>query len=175
MTNQFSNCQLILGYLFALAATALWSGNFIITRGLNESIPRIGPAFWRWIVAVCVILPFASKPLLAEWKVLRANFGYLAITSLLGVTLFRGLLAYFILHEAMGMFHLYSALLTICGILTANYMGSKLKEGSWPSSQKRVARLATCCQALISDDSPVRRPVHRPGVSLQGVDMRLTH
>jgi len=81
----------VVGYLCALGATAIWSGNFIIARGLNESIPPVSLAFWRWVVAILVFLPFAIKPLIAEWDVLKKHFPYLAITSFLGVTVFNTL------------------------------------------------------------------------------------
>lgn len=88
----FKNQQLFSGYLFALGATAIWSGNFIIARGLNESISPVSLAFWRWIVAVIVFLPFALKPLIAEWDILKENLPYLSITSFLGITLFNTLI-----------------------------------------------------------------------------------
>ncbi len=81
-----------MGYLFALGATAIWSGNFIIARGLNESIPPISLAFWRWVVAVIVFLPFALKPLIGEWDILKENLPYLSLVALLGVTLFNTLI-----------------------------------------------------------------------------------
>ena len=40
------------GYLFAIGATAIWSGNFIVARGLADSIPPVRLTFWRWVVAV---------------------------------------------------------------------------------------------------------------------------
>lgn len=80
------------GYLFAVGATALWSGNFIIARGLNESIPPISLAFWRWVVAVIVFLPFAWKPLAASRPILKKHLPYLAITALLGITIFNTLI-----------------------------------------------------------------------------------
>jgi drug/metabolite transporter (DMT)-like permease len=82
----------ILGYLFALTATAIWSGNFIIARDLNESIPPISLAFWRWTVAVVVLFPFAIKSLLADWNLLKKNWGYISIVSFLGVTIFNTLI-----------------------------------------------------------------------------------
>lgn len=33
------------GYLFALGATAIWSGNFIVARGMSEIVPPISLAF----------------------------------------------------------------------------------------------------------------------------------
>jgi len=92
LKNRLQNRQIILGYFFALGATAIWSGNFIIARGLNESIPPISLAFWRWVVAVVVFLPFALKPLIVEWYILKENIPYLSITSLLGITIFNTLI-----------------------------------------------------------------------------------
>jgi drug/metabolite transporter (DMT)-like permease len=90
--NILQNRQIISGYFFAIVATAIWSGNFIIARGLNESIPPISLAFWRWVVAVVVFLPFALKPLISEWDILKKNMPYLSITSLLGITIFNTLI-----------------------------------------------------------------------------------
>jgi drug/metabolite transporter (DMT)-like permease len=84
----------ISGYLFAIGATALWSGNFIIARGLNERIPPVSLAFWRWVVAVIVFLPFVLKPLIAERDILKSNIPYLSITALLGITIFNTLIYY---------------------------------------------------------------------------------
>lgn len=92
MADILRNRRIISGYLFAIGATALWSGNFIIARGLNESIPPISLAFWRWVVAVIVFLPFALKPLISEWSILKENISYLSITSLLGITVFNTLI-----------------------------------------------------------------------------------
>lgn len=84
--------QALSGYLFALGATAIWSGNFIVARGLSDIVPPISLAFWRWVVAVIVFLPFALKPVLAEQQQLRQNIRYLSLTALLGVTVFNTLI-----------------------------------------------------------------------------------
>lgn len=90
--TRYHDRHILSGYLCAIAATAIWSGNFIIARGLNDTIPPISLAFWRWVVAVVVCLPFALKPLIAEWDILKANIGHLCITSLLGISLFNTLI-----------------------------------------------------------------------------------
>jgi len=92
LIKKLQNRHILSGYLFAIGATALWSGNFIVARGLSESIPPISLAFWRWVVAVIVFLPFALKPLIAEWDILKANLPYLSITSVLGITIFNTLI-----------------------------------------------------------------------------------
>ncbi len=92
MINRLQNQQLISGYFFAIGATAIWSGNFIIARGLSDGIPPISLAFWRWVVAVIVFLPFALRPLIVEWGILKKNILYLSITALLGITIFNTLI-----------------------------------------------------------------------------------
>ena len=92
MINKIKNYQTLSGYFFAIGATAIWSGNFIIARDLNDSIPPVSLAFWRWIVAVTVFLPFALKPLIAEKNILRKHIPYLSVTSLLGITVFNTLI-----------------------------------------------------------------------------------
>ncbi len=80
------------GYLFAIIATLIWSGNYIVARGLKESIPPVSLAFWRWMVAIIVFLPFALKQLILEWKWVKRNFLFLSIISILGISIFNTLI-----------------------------------------------------------------------------------
>ncbi|MDA3916848.1 MAG: DMT family transporter [Deltaproteobacteria bacterium] len=82
------------GYLFAFGATALWSGNFIVARGLSESIPPVTLAFFRWLVAVTFFTSFAIKTFIHEWPIIKKNIAYFSITSLLGITTFNTLIYY---------------------------------------------------------------------------------
>ncbi|NQY92795.1 MAG: DMT family transporter [Campylobacteraceae bacterium] len=82
------NSQKMRGYFFALAATALWSGNFILARGLSESIPPISLAYYRWVVAIVFLLPFCIKPMLAQRDLIKKNILMLSLISILGVTVF---------------------------------------------------------------------------------------
>jgi drug/metabolite transporter (DMT)-like permease len=85
---------MLYGFACAIAATILWSGNFIVARGLSETIGPLSLAFWRWVVAILILLPFAIKPLLAQRAWIKQHFGYLSLVSLLGVTLFNSLIYY---------------------------------------------------------------------------------
>lgn len=82
----------IAGYILAIGATLIWSGNYIIARGLSESIPPISLAFWRWFVAVAVLSPFGIRSLITQWPVIKDNLGYLLTTALIGVTVFNTLI-----------------------------------------------------------------------------------
>ncbi len=92
MGSKQINRQQFTGYTFAIGATAIWSANFIIARGLSTSITPVTLAFWRWVVAVLVFMPFALKKLISEWDFVKKNILYLVITALLGITIFNTLI-----------------------------------------------------------------------------------
>lgn len=81
-----------IGYIYAIIATIFWSGNFIVARDLNELVEPVSLAFYRWVVAVVFLLPFAIKPFLLNLSIIKKNFFYLSIVSILGVSLFNTLL-----------------------------------------------------------------------------------
>lgn len=85
---------ILIGFVCAITTVILWSGNFVVARGLNEAIPPISLAFWRWVVAIVFLLPFAIKPLIAQKSWLKENIGYLSLVSFLGVTLFNSFIYY---------------------------------------------------------------------------------
>ncbi|WEB42572.1 DMT family transporter [Streptomyces yunnanensis] len=80
------------GLALALTATVVWSGNFVIARALHGAVPPVQTAFWRWIVALLAVAPFAWGQVRGEWPVIRRHLGFLALAALLGVTLFNTLI-----------------------------------------------------------------------------------
>jgi drug/metabolite transporter (DMT)-like permease len=76
------------GVLFALLAVLLWSGNFIIARALHVSVPPVTLAFWRWLCATLLLLPFAWKDLHRQRSAFRGKALHIIGTALCGVTLF---------------------------------------------------------------------------------------
>ncbi|MFD8548452.1 DMT family transporter [Streptomyces sp. NPDC059649] len=80
------------GLTLALTATVVWSGNFVIARALHDSVPPVQTAFWRWIIALLAVAPFAVGRVRREWPVVRRHLGFLTLAALLGVTLFNTLI-----------------------------------------------------------------------------------
>lgn len=76
------------GAFFALAATVVWSFNFIAARGLIDSAPPCALAFGRWLTAFCAILPFALPALKKEWRHFFVHWRYYLIISFIGITFF---------------------------------------------------------------------------------------
>jgi len=80
------------GYLFALLATIVWSGNFIVARDLNSTFSPVSIAFFRWFIATIVILPIALPHLKRDFSMIRAQWGLMIVLSFTGVTVFNTLI-----------------------------------------------------------------------------------
>jgi drug/metabolite transporter (DMT)-like permease len=80
--------QTYIGIGLALLATLIWSGNFIVSRGVFRQIPPVTLAFFRWLTASVLIAPFALQRFAMERKLIKNNFSYLFWASLTGIALF---------------------------------------------------------------------------------------
>ncbi|MGW6690080.1 DMT family transporter [Streptomyces sp. NPDC054961] len=80
-----------LGVLLALIATVVWSGSFVATRGMADSVPPVQAVFWRWTIATVAVAPFAARQAWRQRVLIRAHFGYVALATLFGVTLYNTL------------------------------------------------------------------------------------
>ena len=76
------------GYLCALAATVIWSGNFIVARALADTVPPVTTSFLRWVTALVVILPFGLGAVRRDMPLLRANLTYFIMAGITGVSVF---------------------------------------------------------------------------------------
>lgn len=83
----FKGSRSLKGYSLVLAATAIWSGNFIVARILSNSVPPVTLVVLRSAIAALVLLPFVIKPLKRELTEVRQHLGYLAVTAFLGITM----------------------------------------------------------------------------------------
>ncbi len=88
MSNQDVQRNLYQGVILAIITTIIWSGNFIIARGVFEEIPPISLAFCRWSLASVIIFFLGIKKFMAEKEVVLKNRKYLFWVSFTGITLF---------------------------------------------------------------------------------------
>lgn len=79
------------GIALAVLATLIWSGNFIVARGVHKEITPVQLAFYRWGTATILLFPFALKTCIAEWPQLKKHLPYLFWISLTGISLFNTL------------------------------------------------------------------------------------
>lgn len=84
-------------YLFLALAALFWSGNFVLGRAVSARIPPVGLAFWRWAIALAVLLVVARRRLAADLPALRRAWPVLLPAGVLGVGSFN-MLVYVGLH-----------------------------------------------------------------------------
>ncbi|MER6776496.1 MULTISPECIES: EamA family transporter [unclassified Streptomyces] len=80
-----------LGLLLALVATVVWSGSFVATRGMADTVPPVQAVFWRWIIAAVAVAPFAARQAWRQRELIRRHLGFIALASLFGVALYNTL------------------------------------------------------------------------------------
>uniref|UniRef100_UPI003570FFD2 DMT family transporter n=1 Tax=Streptomyces zaomyceticus TaxID=68286 RepID=UPI003570FFD2 len=79
------------GVLLALLATVVWSGSFVAARALHDTVPPVQAAFWRWIVAILAVTPFAARATWRQRRLIRRHAGFVVLASLLGITVYNTL------------------------------------------------------------------------------------
>lgn len=71
-------------YLLLTLTALFWSGNMVLGRGIRGDVPPIALAFWRWVIALLLILPLAW-PHRAQWPLLQKGWKPVLALGLLGV------------------------------------------------------------------------------------------
>lgn len=78
-------------YLLLTLTTLFWAGNFNIARALSPIVPALGLSFWRWLVASCLLLPFAWQAMRTQWPLFKQHWLLVLMLALLGITGFNSL------------------------------------------------------------------------------------
>ena len=71
--------------LLLALAQLLWAGNFVLGRAMSAHIPPVALAFWRWAVALLVLLPLTWRALRDGWPAIRRSLHVLVPLGILGV------------------------------------------------------------------------------------------
>ncbi len=78
-------------YLLLTLASLFWAANWVVGRAMRNDMPPIAMGFWRWAIALLILLPFAAAELRQKWSVVRANWLTLALLGALGASAFNTL------------------------------------------------------------------------------------
>ncbi|NUP39565.1 MAG: DMT family transporter, partial [Streptomyces sp.] len=79
------------GLALAALATVVWSGSFVTSRALHDSVPPVQQAFWRWVVALVAVAPFGARQAWRQRELIRRHLAFVLLASLLGVTVYNTL------------------------------------------------------------------------------------
>jgi len=61
-----------------------WSGNWVLGRAIRADMPPISLSFWRWVLALICLLPWAWRPVRADLPELRRHWPLLCLLGILG-------------------------------------------------------------------------------------------
>lgn len=75
-----------------VVCTLAWAGNALIARASAGMLPPIGLAFWRWVTAMCLLLPFTAGGLWRYREILLANWKQIIVLAAASITSYNTLL-----------------------------------------------------------------------------------
>jgi len=81
-----------LAYVGLVLTPLFWAGNAVVARGTVENIPPLSMSFWRWIIALAILLPFGFPGVWRHRQVIRQRFGSMLALATFSVAAFNSLL-----------------------------------------------------------------------------------
>lgn len=88
MSNRSRN----LAALGLVVCTLFWAGNTVFARVIHSAIPPITANFWRWVVALLILLPLTWPEIRKHRAAIRREWFYLATQAALAISIFNSLL-----------------------------------------------------------------------------------
>ncbi len=79
--------SLLPNVLLSLAVLS-WAGNWVIARAMRHDIGPVAMGFWRWSLALLLILPFCLHELRQKWPVIKRDWWRLMVLGALGAVAF---------------------------------------------------------------------------------------
>lgn len=117
-------------------ASLFWAGNSLVARAFTGAIPPMSLAFWRWAVALVILLPLVGPSLWQHRHVLLRAGWRLWLLAALAITTYNCLLYTAALSTAAINLSLVSTCLPL-----ATFIGAGLLLGEWPARRAWVGLL----------------------------------
>ncbi|MDA7088981.1 DMT family transporter [Pseudomonas sp. SA3-5] len=110
-----------------LLAVLCWSGNALVARAFAGEIPPLALSFWRWCLALTLLLPFVLAPLWRHRPQLRAAGWRLLVLGGLGIAGYNSMLY----SAAQTTVAVNITLVNTC-LPLMTFIGAGLLLGEWP-------------------------------------------
>ncbi len=75
-------------HVLLILCVFFWAGNAIVGKIASGHIPAFTLSFWRWAIALIIILPFGYRSVFRQWQFYRTNWKYLLVIAFLSVTVY---------------------------------------------------------------------------------------
>lgn len=79
-------------YILLTLTALFWAGNALVGRAMAADLPPVGLAFWRWALALAILLPICGRQMWEDWPIVRRNWPVVLLLSILGVSCFNTML-----------------------------------------------------------------------------------
>lgn len=79
-------------YALLTLTSLFWAGNALVGRAARDLVPPVALSFWRWTIALALLLPLAWPYLKKDARALIASWPMVALLGALGVGSFNTLL-----------------------------------------------------------------------------------
>lgn len=80
------------GYALLTFTALFWSGNAIVGRAARDLVPPVALSFWRWAIALLILIPFAWPYLRRDMPILLSRWPIMLVFGVLGIAVFNTLL-----------------------------------------------------------------------------------
>lgn len=142
---------------FPVAAVLLWGGNAVVTKASAGVIGAAEIAFWRWLIAAALLLPFAINPMRAQWSDVRRNLGKQVVLGLLGSALFPTLMYLAAAHTSAINMGVIQALMPVMALgLAMTLFGQRFSVVVWAGALLSLLGVAI----VVTGGSPERLLAH---------------
>lgn len=84
----------VLAYFGLIVTPLFWAGNAVVARGTADAIPPLAMSFWRWVIALAILLPFGLSSVWRHRQTIRRYLGSMVVLSIFSVSVFNSLLYY---------------------------------------------------------------------------------
>lgn len=118
----------ILAWAGLAMASLFWAGNSLVARAFTGAIPPMSLAFWRWAVALAILLPLVGPSLWRHRHNLRQAGWRLWVLAALAITTYNCLLY----TAAQSTAAINLSLVSTC-LPLATFIGAGLLLGEWPA------------------------------------------
>lgn len=78
-------------HLMLIAAASLWGAHWVVARAVVPHASPVSLSFWRWTIAILVLLPFAWPALVRERAKLLASWRMILLFGTAGTVLYNGI------------------------------------------------------------------------------------
>ncbi|BAN50578.1 DMT family transporter [Metapseudomonas resinovorans] len=133
-----------LAWLGLLVASLFWAGNALVARAFHDAIPPFSLAFWRWTLALAILLPFVARPMWEHRAALRHAGWRLVLVAALGISTYSVLL-YFAARTTVA---INLTLLNTC-LPLATFIGAGLLLNEWPPRRAWLGMLVATFGLLV--------------------------